>query len=131
MAGNGEQVNSGKTPRGRHVVAKKIGEGLPDNAVLVGREWTGELYSSALGQQSPERDWILNRILWLAGAEAGFNQGEGCDSFSRYIYIHGTPETEPMGRPLSKGCVRLHRDALLKVFDLIEEGDVVYLEEQA
>lgn len=129
LNGIGEQENSGKTPRGWHTVAKKIGDTLPINAVLKGRQWTGEVYDAALGEDNPERDWILSRILWLSGLEAEFNQGEGCDTFNRYIYIHGTPDTEPMGIPKSHGCIRMNSQQVQEVFDLVDEGALVYLSE--
>ena len=69
----------------------------PKNAVFIARQPTGEVYSSELAAQFPERDWILSRILWLDGLEEGFNKGEGHDTMQRYIYIHGTPDKEPMG----------------------------------
>lgn len=127
--GIGEQENSGKTPRGWHRIAQKIGADQATNAVFIGRQWTGEIYNTALATQYPERDWILSRILWLDGLEDNFNHGEGCDTFKRYIYIHGTPDCEPMGIPMSHGCIRMHNTALLEVFNLLNEDDLVYLSE--
>ena len=57
--GIGEQENTGRTPRGWHRVAKKIGAQSPQNAVFIARKPTGEVYSSELAAQFPERDWIL------------------------------------------------------------------------
>ena len=54
----------------------------------------GEIYSAELAEQSPNRDWILTRILWLSGCEVGKNRGGNCDTMRRYIYIHGTPDSE-------------------------------------
>ncbi|RKG34526.1 cell wall-recycling L,D-carboxypeptidase ElsL [Acinetobacter tianfuensis] len=118
--GIGEAENSGKTPRGWHRIAEKIGAELPLNTVFIARQPTGEIYSSALALEHPERDWILSRILWLGGLETGFNQGEGCDTYRRYIYIHGTPETEPMGVPMSHGCIRMRNEDIVELFDLID-----------
>ena len=78
----------------------------------------------------PERDWILSRILWLAGLEPQFNQGEGCDTFNRYIYIHGTPDSEPMGIPMSHGCIRMRNQDVIELFELIPENALVYISEQ-
>lgn len=127
--GVGEQENSGKTPRGWHRIAQKIGAEQPQNAVFIGRQWTGEIYNTDLATAYPERDWILSRILWLDGLEAQFNCGDGCDTFKRYIYIHGTPDCEPMGIPMSHGCIRMRNHELLELFDLAQEGDLVYLHE--
>lgn len=74
--GIGEQDNTGKTPRGWHRVAKKFGMQSPKNAVFIARQPTGEVYSSELAAQFPERDWILSRILWLDGLEEGFNKAK-------------------------------------------------------
>ena len=128
--GIGEAENSGKTPRGWHRVAEKFGAEQPLNTVFIARQPTGEIYSSALALEYPERDWILSRILWLDGLEAGFNQGEGCDTFQRYIYLHGTPDTEPMGIPASHGCIRMRNQDILELFDLIPEKALVYISEQ-
>ena len=114
--GIGEREGSGQTPRGWHHVCEKFGADAPQNAVFVARQWTGEVYNTALAQQFPERDWILSRILWLDGLQAGFNQGDGIDSKSRYIYIHGTPDSEPMGVPCSHGCIRMRNRDVIELF---------------
>ncbi|KAB1859607.1 L,D-transpeptidase [Acinetobacter tandoii] len=128
--GIGEQENSGKTPRGWHQVALKFGEFAPINAVFIARKETGEVYDLELATAFPERDWILSRILWLAGLEPQFNQGEGCDTFNRYIYIHGTPDSEPMGIPMSHGCIRMRNQDVIELFELIPENALVYISEQ-
>lgn len=127
--GIGEQENSGKTPRGWHKVALKFGRSAPKNAVFKARQETGEVYDDALATQFPERDWILSRILWLSGLEENLNQGEGCDTFKRYIYIHGTPDTEPMGIPMSHGCIRMRNEDVIELFDLIPEQALVFISE--
>ncbi|SDX10227.1 L,D-transpeptidase catalytic domain [Marinobacter mobilis] len=126
LNGPGEQQNSGCTPRGRHYIRACIGAGQPRDAVFVGRRPTGEVYSADLARAFPGRDWILTRILWLCGREWGLNRGPGVDSFRRFIYIHGTPDSEPMGTPRSHGCVRMRNRDLLELFDLVKPGtDVV------
>ncbi|MCG9480775.1 L,D-transpeptidase [Acinetobacter pittii] len=129
--GIGEQENTGKTPRGWHRVAKKIGAESPQNAVFIARKPTGEVYNAELAAQFPERDWILSRILWLDGLEEGFNKGEDHDTMQRYIYIHGTPDTQPMGVPMSHGCVRMRNEEIIELFDLVAEDALVYLSEQS
>ncbi len=127
--GIGSQQDSGCTPLGNHIISKKIGKDEPMNAVFVGRVSTGEVYSAELGALHPERDWILSRILWLSGLEEGVNKGGnsqgGCDTYQRYIYIHGTPDTEPMGIPLSHGCVRMRNEDIIELFEKVEEGIAV------
>ena len=63
LNGAGEQQGSGCTPRGWHYIRAKIGDGLPPDAVFVGRRWTGEIWSPELAARFPQRDWILSRIL--------------------------------------------------------------------
>lgn len=116
LNGAGERSGSNCTPRGRHQVRAKIGEGLPIRAVLRGRRWTGETWSAELGEQFPGRDWILSRILWLSGCEPGINRLGAVDTFRRYIYLHGTPDSEPMGVPLSHGCIRLRNEDIVELF---------------
>ena len=127
--GIGSQQDSGCTPLGQHVIAEKIGGNEPIHAVFVGRVPTGEVYSAELGLLHPERDWILSRILWLSGLEVGVNKGSntkgGCDTYQRYVYIHGTPDTEPMGQPLSHGCIRMRNNDIVDLFEQVEENTPV------
>lgn len=129
--GPGERRDSECTPRGWHEVCAKIGAGAPPGTVFVGRRPTGELYSPALRAAAPPRDWILTRILWLSGLEPGFNRDGEVDSRRRYIYIHGTPDDVPLGRPGSRGCVRLCNADVIRLFDLVEEGTPVLIRESA
>ena len=129
IKGVGEQQGSGCTPRGKHLVRAKIGEGLPANAVFVGRRFTGEIYSQALAERFPDRDWILSRILWLSGLEPGVNRLGNVDTMRRYIYIHGTPDSEPMGVPASHGCIRMRNSDVMELFDLIPVGTELQIED--
>lgn len=125
LRGAGEEDGSYCTPRGRHVVRAKIGAGQPENAVFARRRPTGEIYTPEMGVEFPERDWILTRILWLSGCEPGYNRFGSCDTMRRYIYIHGTPDSEPMGVPASHGCVRMRNAELVELFDLVPAGTEV------
>ncbi len=131
LNGAGEQSGSNKTPRGLHQVRAKIGAGLPLGAVLRGRRWTGETWSHELHEKFPGRDWILSRILWLSGCEPGINRLGTVDTFRRYIYLHGTPDTEPMGAPLSHGCIRLRNRDVLELFDRVPIHCPVKIDEVA
>jgi len=131
LNGPGERNGSGCTPRGRHQVRAKIGEGLPLGAVLRGRRWTGEVWSAQLHEQFPGRDWILTRILWLSGCEPGRNRLGAVDTFRRYIYLHGTPDCEPMGVPRSHGCIRLRNHDLLELFARVPVHCAVFIDEAA
>ena len=129
LNGPGELADSGCTPRGEHRVRIKIGEACPAGTVFVGRRPTGETYSGSLADRYPKRDWILSRILWLSGTESGFNRGGRCDTLRRYIYIHGCPDTAPMGTPLSHGCVRMRNADVIALFDLVAVGTRVVIGE--
>lgn len=123
--GAGEVNGSRQTPRGRHVIRARIGAGAPANAVFRGRRPTGEIYSAALRDAFPDRDWILTRILWLSGTEPGRNRLGNVDTMRRYIYIHGMPDSEPLGVPGSIGCVRMRNDDIVELFDLVPAGTIV------
>lgn len=128
LNGPGERNGSGCTPRGRHYVRAMIGAGAPANAVFVARRPTGEVYSAELARQFPARDWILSRILWLCGLQTGKNRGAGVDSFRRFIYIHGTPESEPMGVPRSHGCIRMRNTDVVDLYSRLRPGTPVIIE---
>ncbi len=127
--GAGEQINSYQTPRGLHRIRAKIGNGVPMGGVFVGRRYTGEIHSPMLAASFPERDWVLSRILWLCGCEPGRNRFGSVDTMRRYIYIHGTPDSEPMGIAKSHGCIRMRSNDLLRLYDQVEVGTQVLIEE--
>ena len=125
--GAGEQSGSFQTPRGEHVVRAKIGADLPPGSVFVGRRPTGEIWTPELATQFPERDWMLTRILWLSGKEPGFNRLGNVDTMRRYIYIHGTPDDQPMGVPGSHGCIRMSNADVADLFDRVPAGTPVLI----
>lgn len=129
LNGAGEQSGSGCTPRGLHIIRAKVGDNLPLNAVFVGRRFTKEIYSAELAKQFPDRDWILTRILWLSGKEPDCNRLGLVDSMRRYIYIHGTPDSEPMGIPVSHGCIRMRNVDVMELYDLVPVGTELFIEE--
>jgi len=104
------------TPLGRHEIAKKIGGGLPAGMKLKSRRPTGEI----VRVNSPGRDPIVTRILWLEGMER-----ENRSSYSRMIYIHGTPEEWRIGHPASFGCIRMRSREVIELYDIVGEGAVV------
>lgn len=120
--GAGERQGSHCTPRGRHRVRAKIGAGAAPGTVFKGRRPTGEIYSEELARTHPCRDWILTRILWLCGEEPGRNRFGEVDTMRRYIYIHGAPDTAVMGLTGSIGCIRMHNDDLIELFDRVPAG---------
>lgn len=127
LNGPGERDGSGCTPRGEHFIRARIGAGLAPGTVFRGRRPTGEIYSPDRALAQPGRDWILSRILWLCGREWGKNRGPGVDTFRRFIYIHGTPDSEPMGEPLSHGCIRMRNADVIDLFDRVTPGTPVVI----
>ena len=127
--GPGQLRDSECTPLGPHVVRARIGGGLHPRAVLKGRRPTGEVYSGALRELHPGRDWILGRILWLSGTQPGHNRLGDVDTMRRYIYIHGTPDTEPLGVPASHGCIRMHCDDIVALYQAVPVGTPVIIAE--
>lgn len=127
--GPGERMGSECTPRGWHKIRAKIGESQPLNAVFTGRRPTGEVYTTELGTQNPERDWILTRILWLGGLEPGKNRYGPVDSTWRYIYIHGCPDELMQGKPESHGCIRMRNADMLELFNRVDAGERIYIHE--
>jgi L,D-transpeptidase YbiS len=120
LKGFGEIANSFQTPRGLHRIHQKIGDNLPENAVFIARRFTEEIYTPTLAAANPSRDWILTRILWLEGLEPS-NE----NTLSRFIYIHGTPDSEPIGIPGSQGCIRMRNKDIIELFELVNVEDEV------
>ena len=126
--GPGEKRDSEQTPRGRHIIRAKIGADMPPNTVFRGRRPTGEKYECGLREQYPDRDWILTRIMWLSGQEPGRNRLGDVDTMRRYIYIHGSPDDVEMGKPGSRGCIRMRNTDIIELFDMISAGTTITIE---
>lgn len=127
--GVGQQNGSECTPLGSHRIRAKIGHNAPNNSVFIGRRESGETYSEALSEAHPKRDWILTRILWLCGNEPGLNRGASVDTQRRYIYIHGAPDSHPMGIPSSHGCIKMRNTDIIELFDKVVIGTTVTINE--
>ena len=122
--GNGNRENSLKTPLGAHRIQEKYGAGAPPGRIFRDREDAGEDWDHS---QTGD-NLILTRILRLEGLEQGINKGAGVDSYERYIYIHGTGREDLIGRPLSHGCVCLRNHDIIRLYDMVKEGTLVYIE---
>lgn len=123
--GAGQAQGSECTPLGRHHVRLRIGAGCAPGSVFVARRPTGEIWTPELAARYPHRDWILTRILWLSGDQPGHNRGGRCDTLRRFIYIHGTPDSEPMGVTGSHGCIRMRNRDIVALFEQVENGTPV------
>ncbi len=129
--GIGQVQGSGCTPRGRHIIRAKIGAGMPSGTVFKARRVAQDVpvYSEQAAEAYPNRDWILSRILWLSGTELGYNRLGCVDTFRRYIYIHGTPDTHKLGEAASHGCIRMACKDVIELFEIVSIGTFVTLHE--
>jgi lipoprotein-anchoring transpeptidase ErfK/SrfK len=114
--GLGDWRGSRFTPLGKLQIAQKIGGNAPSGAVFKDRRRTGE----TVAPDSPGRDPIVTRILWLRGLEA-----QNANAFSRDIYIHGTPEERLIGMPASYGCIRMRSSDIIQLYDVVGTGAAV------
>jgi hypothetical protein len=119
--GVGQKQDSNQTPLGLHRVARKIGGGH-----LVGTVFQSRVPVGLTWQGMPEAR-IAHRILWLEGLEPGKNSGGDVDSFKRYIYIHGFGDELTLGRPTSHGCIHMAGQDLIRLYDLVPEGTLVWI----
>ncbi len=122
--GTGIRENSFKTPPGIHRIGEKIGAGAPLGRIFKDREDTGIDWDRV----SIEENLILTRILRLEGLEEGINRGAGVDSYGRFIYIHGTSREASVGTPLSHGCLALRNQDMIRLFDMVNVGTLVYID---
>jgi lipoprotein-anchoring transpeptidase ErfK/SrfK len=106
----GDSPGSRGTPLGELEIAKKIGGSAPSGMVFKDRKPTGEV----LTPDAPGRDPIVTRILWLRGLEA-----QNANAYSRYIYIHGTPEERNIGTRASFGCIRMRSRDVIQLYDIV------------
>lgn len=125
--GAGQKEGTGQTPLGLHYIIEKIGDGAKPFEIFKSRVSIGEI-----AEPTVEGNAIVGRILWLQGVQSGFNQGcdlEGniVDSHDRYIYIHGTNDITNIGMPVSVGCVRMHPDDVIDLFEKVPENTPVYI----
>ena len=94
--------------------------------VFESRKPTGRI---ACDLDNRDVDEITSRILWLDGLEQGINREGDCDTWSRYIYIHGTPDDTDIRAPGSRGCVRMRNRDSVRLFDLVRPGTPVNIVE--
>ena len=111
--GEGDDPGSSLTPLGHLAIAQKVGDGAPSGEVFKSRHPTGEI----LAPDTPGRDPIVSRILWLRGLEH-HNQY----AYQRYIYIHGTPEERNIGNPASYGCIRMRSSDVITLYNTVGKG---------
>jgi len=114
--GLGDRPGSRATPLGKLQIAEKIGDNAPPGTVFKDRRRTGEVVLA----NSPGRDPIVTRILWLRGLE-----GQNANAFARDIYIHGTPEEWRIGSAASYGCIRMRSTDIIQLYNIVGVGAAV------
>jgi len=131
LNGTGNQNGSGQTPLGAHFIREKFGDNARLGSTFKGRKETGRIATILLeaNEQSTE-DNITTRIMWLSGLEESYNQGSNVDSYSRYIYIHGTDEEGRLGTPASHGCIRMSNNDVVELYANISLNTLVYIFEE-
>jgi lipoprotein-anchoring transpeptidase ErfK/SrfK len=55
------------------------------------------------------------------------NAGGDVDTYSRYVYIHGTNREEQLGTPASSGCVQMSNTDIIQLYDVVRTGDHVWI----
>jgi lipoprotein-anchoring transpeptidase ErfK/SrfK len=119
--GLGDGVGTYRTPLGTLYVSGKVGDGLPAGAVIKSRIPTGEV----LAPNSPGRDPIVSRVLWLRGKEE-----QNRNARERCIYIHGTAEEKRIGRRASFGCIRMRSQDVIALYQRVHIGTPVIISEK-
>ena len=114
--GLGDRPGSRFTPLGKLQIAEKIGNNAPPGTVFKDRRRTGEVVLA----NSPGRDPIVTRILWLRGLEV-----QNANAFGRDIYIHGTPEEWRIGSAASYGCIRMRSSDVIQLYNIVGVGAAV------
>lgn len=78
--------------------------------------------------KEPDQLLITTRILRLKGLEPGKNADGTCDSYQRYIYIHGTNREHAIGTPQSHGCILLKNRDMLTLYAAVSEQSLLWIE---
>lgn len=125
--GIGNKTGTYQTPQGLHKIAEKVGGELEPLSIIKNKMPTGSKANIVNEPRSTHRDLITSRILHLRGLEDNINSGEGCDSYTRGIFIHGTHEEGLLGTAASKGCVRMSNEDVIDLFDRAEVGTFVVI----
>ena len=126
--GTGERRGSFRTPLGLFMIARKVGAGLPEFAVLNRHGPVGWTATPVFASDDPAASRIITaRILMLEGLEPGWNAGGNVDTYARHIYIHGTANLGQLGEPASEGCVQMAPGAMITLFRAVHRGTLVLI----
>ncbi|MBL9114356.1 MAG: L,D-transpeptidase [Verrucomicrobiaceae bacterium] len=109
-----------RTPVGHFTVKEKLGAEATWGTVFKSRQPVG-IWKT--GDETQD-DLVLTRIFRLEGLEP-----RNANTFSRYIYIHGTNDERGIGKRGSHGCIRLKNDDVIELYDLVPEGTDLWIQE--
>lgn len=122
--GIGQKKNSFQTPIGKHFIIEKSGYNAPINTYYINRVAKG------LIKENNEQDFIVARVLRLAGKIDGLNLNYDCDTYKRMIYIHASHPESDLTNPSSLGCIRMYAKDICELFDLVKIGCEVNIYEK-
>ncbi|MDR0590621.1 MAG: L,D-transpeptidase [Puniceicoccales bacterium] len=115
------------TPLGLHKITEKIGDGAPWGTVFIGRKSTGKIFTEYADWE--EKGYVTSRILRLRGLQEGYNSGGNCDSYDRFIYIHGTARERAIGTPCGRGCINMLNSDVIALYRKIAIDSLVLIRE--
>lgn len=95
--------------------------------VFKGRKPMGYFYWEAPPEEAGT-SFVTTRILRLRGLQEGFNSGPGCDTFNRYVYIHGTNHENLLGQPATHGCTVLSNQEMIELFNEVPRDTLLWIE---
>ncbi|MDR1906934.1 MAG: L,D-transpeptidase [Puniceicoccales bacterium] len=116
------------TPLGLHEIADKIGEGAPWGTVFIGRKNTGKIFTEYDDWET--KGYVTSRILRLRGLQMDYNSGGNCDTYNRYVYIHGITNEKKIGTPWTRGCIGMRNDDVIELFTKIVSGSLVFIQKK-
>lgn len=114
--GLGTIEGSNCTPLGNFRICEKYGAQAPLGTIFQGRKPIGVWKPG----DEVQEDLVLTRIFRLEGLEPGLE-----NTYSRYIYFHGTNQESLIGNPASHGCVRLTNQDMADLYPQIPVGTLV------
>jgi lipoprotein-anchoring transpeptidase ErfK/SrfK len=128
--GLGQRANTFRTPQGLHRINEKIGDKVPKNGIFHKRHFVGVWQK--LPRSKHKKDFITTRIMRLEGLQPGLNKGKDwlgrtVDTETRAVYIHGTTMDWKLGSPSTKGCVHMSPDDVIKLFNEVPVGTLVWI----
>jgi len=112
----------------RHLVVKADGRQVATYEVTIGKP----------GHETPEGTYKLSKVVWNPtwvppdekwadtatskdAGERGNPMGRVKILFDQELYIHGTPDRESLGDPVSHGCIRMSNAAAMRLARLVME----------